>query len=321
MQLKVSILIPIYGVEKYIERCLCSLFEQTYKDIEYIFVDDCTFDKSSMILYDIVAKYPERARSVVIIRNEKNMGIAAVRNILLKNATGHFLYFVDSDDWIERECITELVNKAIFINADIVGCDFYEEEKDRQIYVKQQFPFTAEECLCKILYQDLKTVLWNKLIRKSLFEDSNLYFEPGINLGEDYIMCVKLYSCAKIVSSVSKPLYHYCKYNEYSYTKIYDQNYSPIICMIDKAEEYCRNIGNYNRVQKYINMRKFILKQKIYYQNRNTKFWYTLYPEANHAWIYFDFNRKMQFLYWSLEHRFTLFLDILWRIKKFLGKK
>ena len=99
---KVSILVPIYGVERFIERCARSLFEQTYPNIEYVFVNDCTADRSVEILKELVEDYPGRKDAVKIISHEKNRGLAAARNTALENATGVFICHVDSDDWVPK---------------------------------------------------------------------------------------------------------------------------------------------------------------------------------------------------------------------------
>ena len=92
--IKVSILVPIYGVEKYIERCVRSLFEQSFTDIEYIFVNDCTKDSSMVILNKLIKEYEEKKGSIKIINHEKNGGLAASRITALKNATGEFITFL-----------------------------------------------------------------------------------------------------------------------------------------------------------------------------------------------------------------------------------
>ena len=107
--IKVSILVPIYGVEKYIERCVRSLLEQSFTDIEYIFVNDCTKDSSMVILNKLIKEYEEKKGSIKIINHEKNGGLAASRITALKNATGEFITFVDSDDYLPIHAIGILI--------------------------------------------------------------------------------------------------------------------------------------------------------------------------------------------------------------------
>lgn len=108
--IKVSVIIPVYNVEKYIEHCARSLMEQTLMDIEYIFVDDCTPDHSMEILQRVLTDYPERLESIRIIHHTQNSGLATVRNTGLQIAQGEYIIHCDSDDWVEcmRQCMPKL---------------------------------------------------------------------------------------------------------------------------------------------------------------------------------------------------------------------
>ena len=105
MDYLVSILVPIYGVEKYIRRCAISLFEQTYLNIEYIFVNDCTNDDSIIILENVINQYPNRQSQIKIIQHETNKGLGEARNTAVAAANGDYLFHVDSDDYIDSYCI------------------------------------------------------------------------------------------------------------------------------------------------------------------------------------------------------------------------
>ena len=134
---KVSVCIPVYGVEKYIERCARSLFEQTMKDgIEFIFVNDCTKDKSIEILEQVLGEYPERKEQVKIIHHEKNKGLVAARKTGLAHATGDYIIHCDSDDWVDLNLYETMYNKAVEVNADVVCCpflQFFSAEKTKVI--------------------------------------------------------------------------------------------------------------------------------------------------------------------------------------------
>ena len=106
---KVSILVPVYGVEKYIKRCARSLFEQTYDNIEYIFVDDCTQDRSIDILEEVLKEYPNRKNQVKILHHAKNRGLSASRNTALDASTGDYLMHVDADDYLHVDAIALLI--------------------------------------------------------------------------------------------------------------------------------------------------------------------------------------------------------------------
>lgn len=214
---------PVYGVEKYIERCARSLFEQTYQNIEYIFVDDCTQDKSIEILEKVIKDYPARIDDVKIIHNSTNKGLAKTRFIGIGNCTSDFLYNIDSDDYLEKEAIQLLVDKQLETGADIVSSHIYINENE--IYENFIHPdyLSTKEMLVSLLSQISHHELCGRLIRKSLFFHSDINPVDGHNFGEDWIITPKLVYYAKTVALVDKFLYHYNKSNANSYTFIVDQ--------------------------------------------------------------------------------------------------
>lgn len=108
---KVSVCVPIYCVEKYIEQCARSLFEQTLNDIEFVFVDDCSPDKSVDVLERIIKDYPQRLEQIKLIRHEKNQGHCGVFKTLLTNASGKYVITCDSDDWVELDMYEKMYQK------------------------------------------------------------------------------------------------------------------------------------------------------------------------------------------------------------------
>lgn len=125
---KVSVIIPVYGVEKYIERCARSLFEQTLDDIEFIFVNDCTLDNSINVLETTLEEYPKRKSQVQIINFEQNQGAAKAREIGMKTANGEYIIHCDSDDWVVKEAYETLYNIAKASESDMVICDWFETD-------------------------------------------------------------------------------------------------------------------------------------------------------------------------------------------------
>ena len=107
---KVSVIVPIYNVEKYFERCICSLFQQTLVDVEFIFIDDASCDDSINILYKYIKSFP--SKRVTIVKHKSNQGLAAARNSGLNVAIGEYIFNCDSDDWLENNALEELYNIA-----------------------------------------------------------------------------------------------------------------------------------------------------------------------------------------------------------------
>ena len=216
----ISILVPIYGVEKYIERCARSLFEQTYPNLEFVFVDDASPDKSIEILHQVIKDYPKWDGHISIIHHDKNCGIAATRNSLVNNSKGEFLYYVDSDDWIEPNTLELLVKKQNETDADIVTGSYMahiineESEKTREWIVPD---INKLETLKDMLRVGSYVAIWNRLIRSSLYRDNNIRCVEGIDGGEDKIITPRLIYCSRKVAICDSITYHYNRNNSNSY--------------------------------------------------------------------------------------------------------
>ena len=128
---KVSVVIPVYGVEKYIERCVRTLFGQTLDDMEFIFVNDCTPDCSIDLLCSVLEEFPQRKEQVRIINQPHNMGAAKAREVGIKAATGEYIIHCDSDDWVERDAYRKMYDCAKRHDYDIVIADYCEHDGNR----------------------------------------------------------------------------------------------------------------------------------------------------------------------------------------------
>ena len=116
----VSIIVPVYNAENFIEKCAATLFEQDYDNIEYIFVNDCTPDNSIKVLNRVIENFPNRKDNIKIINKLKNEGLPQARKTGLENSNGKYIMHVDSDDWVELDMVSSLVKEAIKTDADMV---------------------------------------------------------------------------------------------------------------------------------------------------------------------------------------------------------
>lgn len=212
----VTICVPIYGVEQYIERCARSIFEQSYSNIEYIFVNDCTKDRSMTILSSIIKEYPDRISSVKIINHERNRGLSAARNTAIENCTGDFVMNVDSDDYLEKNAVELLINKQKETGADIVSGSAVMETINGEILLKEPNYHNKEEMLLFCIQPTLDH-MWRRIIRLSLYKDNYITAEEGVNVGEDLQVLPKLVYCANKVARIDDVVYHYYCMNESSY--------------------------------------------------------------------------------------------------------
>ena len=215
---KVCILVPIFNVELYIERCARSLFEQTYPDLEYVFVDDCTQDRSLEILRQVLEDYPDRKQSVRVINHEKNLGLAAARNTALDSATGEFIVKVDSDDWLELNAIELLIKKQQENAVDMVLASRYFRYQQRSEEYCQNKCESKENLILLQLKHSWDHLVTGNLIRRRLFEDHRIRCMEGCDMSEDQYLMTQLAYYAESFDYLMVPVYNYNRSNVDSIT-------------------------------------------------------------------------------------------------------
>lgn len=202
----VSIVIPIYNIAPYLERCLKSVFAQTYKNLEIIAVDDGSTDDCSKILKQYLKKNPH----LKVIRQE-NSGLSAARNTGLKNAKGEYIAFIDGDDCILPDYIKVLLTTLIENNADISVCGYISVKRSiKTAYSPDAKVLTGHDATVRLLVgqENLDIVTWNKLYKRELFLKNKITYPVG-EPHEDNLTTYKLYASTSKVALVSKPLYLY----------------------------------------------------------------------------------------------------------------
>lgn len=296
--IKVSILVPFYNVEKYVGRCVESLFTQTYNNIEYIFVNDCTPDKSKEVIEQYIDKYNKRERCT-FIDHTQNQGICASRNDCLDNATGDYILFIDSDDYIDHEMVELLVNAAVKDDADISGCGYIEEYNDHRIVIPQKYTNDYNEMLKAITVLTLKGVMWKLLIRRNIIEDNHIRFMPEKNMVDDYLFCCQVFYYSHRFTGVDKCMYHYIQFNPNNYSQRTFYNINHQAEAIKETEKFYKEKGVYDIVKKELYIRKFIAKKPLLMDKKciDVKKWREIFPESNDAWkeLSFSWGNKIIF--------------------------
>lgn len=246
----VSILIPIYGVEKYIKRCAESLFAQTYQNLEYIFIDDCTPDRSVEVLKQVLLHFPNRKEQVCIIRHQHNQGLAVARNTALEAAHGKYVMHVDSDDFIDKTTVEKAIQKMHEESADVVIFGMNHIFKDKVIAEKVEIPSDPKEYAAKLLARKCPVCVCGGLYLRSLYIDNDVRAIPGLNMGEDYATKPRLIYYANKVASLKEPLYDYVHYNDGSYTCTFSTSHiDNMISAINTLEHFFRgksDASNFN---------------------------------------------------------------------------
>ena len=209
----VSIIVPVFNVEPYVAGCARSLFGQTLKDIEFLFIDDCSPDRSIDILREVLEEFPERKEQVTVYRMPQNSGQAKVRMQGLSMATGEYVIYCDSDDELASpDAYRMMYEKAVEGDLDIVTCNYWKEDASSSRSIVRQ------ECkdVRDLLTDRVQGSLVCRLIRRSILQDGIL--APVGNMGEDLVLAIQATLRAAKTGHVDAPLYVY-KYRSSSISK------------------------------------------------------------------------------------------------------
>ena len=208
--MKVSILVPVYGVEKYVGQCSQTLFGQTYDNIEYVFVDDCTPDNSVAVIRQVLADYPHREHQVRMIRHDQNRGLGAARKTALNTATGDFVLNVDSDDYLPLDAVEKLVACQRQTGADIVSGNYSSHFEDGTIvFHHEQHLNRAFSLKLMLIQHTLLPHIWARLIRKTVYTEHGIESVEGINMAEDMALTPRLIHAANKMAYVDDSVYFY----------------------------------------------------------------------------------------------------------------
>lgn len=276
----VSIIVPVYGAEKYLHRCLDSILAQTFTSWECILVDDGSKDRSGAIC-DEYAAHDQRFR----VFHKVNGGVSSARQAGLELAVGNFVIHADSDDWLESNMLEELIKYQIETKAELIIFDFFRHTGKHIVRISQKPSFLAHEQVLKdIISGRVYASCWNKLIKRSVISRWRASFPKGINFGEDKCFLASILKHHVEVSYLSKPLYNYdASINDNSLVrKISKDSMRSGFAMVNYLEsildkEYEKSIYNVKRN----------LKIRAIYSG--------LYTESDIRKLYKEINKKIVF--------------------------
>lgn len=223
---KVSIIVPVYNAQATLERTLVSLKEQTYTNIEFVFIDDASTDASLLLLEQFaisVIKHVGFTTKIITLR--QNNGVAYARNKGLDHATGDFIMYVDADDTLVANAVESCVQWANKKHADIVYFHWWLSFSNTERQMNQPFCTSGLEAIKSMLVGKMRWNLWLFMVRRSLYVDNNIRFTPGANMGEDLTVTTKLLVQARQITLLDKPLYRYRQDNSDSVSKSYSEKH------------------------------------------------------------------------------------------------
>lgn len=308
---KVSVIVTIYNREKYIEKCVRSLIEQTLDDVEFICVDDASTDASLLKLNRVLEDYPNRKSMVNIICLENNAGRAIARQIGIEHVKGEYVIHVDSDDWVDKDMLELLYTKAKETNADIVGCNVTHEYGTRQQIFKQSYSGDVEENIRRLLNGKLFPSLCTSLTRTELIKKHHITFPQGLDTGEDLLFNLRLYLVAHKILGIDNPSYHYRHTEDSGSFQHTEKSINSVIEVACRIETLMRETGNYEKYEEDILFRKFSMKCALVTDFKNdayNKKWLNLFPETHsYIWKYKQFSWKRRVELWLAAHNmFTM---------------
>ena len=250
---KLSIIVPVYGVEKYIDKCLNSLVKQSLKEIEIIVVNDGTKDNSQKIIDKYVKKYPDKIKSYI----KENGGQGSARNYGLKKATGEYIGYVDSDDFVEKDMYKKLYDKAKENNYDIVVCGNYNVSEDYQNKNIDAFINNYNTDLENIFFG--KMAVWNKIYKRDILIKNKLEFKEKVWY-EDLAFTLKAIMNSNTFAFIDEPLYDYLIREGSTMNNSNVQRNLEILDAFDDILSYIKH----NKKEEYFDKVEFLAIDHIY---------------------------------------------------------
>lgn len=248
---KISVIVPVYNMEKYLEKCLDSLVNQTLKEIEIIVINDGSTDNS----YKILDKYKKKYSDILTVINTENNGISIARNIGIKEATGEYIAFIDSDDYVDINMFSDCYLYAKKNNLDIVVLDYYKlyENNGKLEYFKiKDFDNTNIKNNPKLLFE-INSSPWNKIYKRSLFDKTTIF--PEKTKYEDLGLIPILLDKANNIGYLNKA-YNYYLIRGKSETTTIDKRVYDIFKILDILNNYFKN--KYKNELEYLNIEKIM---------------------------------------------------------------
>lgn len=270
-QIAVSVIVPVYNVEKYLKRCLDSLAKQTLANIEIIVVNDGTKDHSQDIIDQYVNMYPKKFISLI----KENGGLSDARNYGLPYANGEYVGFVDSDDYADITLYEKLYSQAKKDDADIVVCGYYGIDEETGTF--KQFQKGNKNLFGKSLKEEPSllyvnsTYAWNKIYRKKMFTATGILYPKGV-LFEDMAVTWSLFPHANKISKVDEPLYYYILKREGAITATYSEKMLQMFDSMAIVNQYYKKIGifeDYYEILGFVNMKHTFIRIKDFTNYRN----------------------------------------------------
>lgn len=270
----VSIIIPVYNASSTLQRCVESIINNDYKNVEIILIDDCSKDSS----LEVCKLLSDHYDNVIYYHNDVNKGVSYTRNVGLKNCKGKYILFIDSDDYVEHNYISSLLNIKIKYPDSFLLCGYlnedmkYNQRIDDILYSTNDIDNISIEYLEELHNKTLLQQLWNKIFIKDIIIDNNVLFDESISVGEDFKFILEYlkYSKYKDIYVINKSLYHYMRdqstslmYNvNYTHLDVSLNNMQMLYKLLSKSDKEIDNLISNKRLSMLNNYAYIIFRNK-----------------------------------------------------------
>lgn len=322
----VSVIIPVYNVARYIEKCAESIFSQTLHNLEIIFVDDCSPDNSVEIIENVLTKYPQRKATTSIIRLPSNSGVATARKEGILRSSGEYIIHCDGDDWVDPDLYSTLYRKAKELNADVAICDEVMEFHGYQIPKKHVVLPKQGRVLLKNWYrQCIGLYFHNKLVKRGLYVDNNILPWSGLNMWDDNALLARLlYYANTIVQLEGGPVYHYNRTNINAMTAEYsERQVNQMIEVADRLAAFFESHSDRHDYANTINAFKYLARiNLVTHSFKNYRRFLKTFPESKKIASHIDpsaFSSKGRVRWYMVRYGLAPVFIMLYKVKKLLN--
>jgi len=322
-KIRISVVIPVYGVEEHIEKSLRSAFSQTMtQGVEFIVVNDATPDRSMDIARRLGAEYSRL--DVHMLEMERRGGMAAARACGMAAARGEWLLMLDADGYFEPTMLEEMWVTAMRTCADVVVCDFWTERRRSSVLCPQ-----SEVTVGGLVSARLHGAMWNKLVRRSLYSEWSIGFTAGRNVWAELPVCVELFMRADRVVHLARPLVHHVQHRAPALHHVSPEHLDGIVAAVERIEELVSERGATKKAHRDLEARKWLALHLLAHNTRGTeqRRYLSLWPELGCRPRHIPIAAPLRFALWQARVGLRLGANVIYgavNIKRhvdgFLGK-
>ena len=313
----VSVIVPIYKIERYLHQCIDSILEQTFTDFELLLIDDGSQDRCPAIC-DEYAEKDERIR----VFHKPNGGLTSARNCGLDNAKGEWIMHIDGDDWVAPTYIEELYNAAIKNDADIAICGFRFAYEDGSSVIEHPTIWDDDKSVSLNRYiSSVWTTAWGSIHKSCLYHNNDVRSPKNITYCEDFHLMARLCYFADKVISIDSPLYNYRQQLSSIMHSLNDKTWRDELTAYKEIIDFFRNQGELEKYIKAMSWRTLKATQEMTLDTSRFEDFKNYNPDKkNYIWDCPFIGFKIKMLSWLITHDCTLIASIIIRLRKFLGR-